>query len=204
MSSLPERRAGKVLFVNSAAKAEPSRCHWAQGPLLIDYHDKEWGVPIHDDRRLFEFLILEGAQAGLSWETILKKRENYRRAFDSFAASKISRYDAAKVRQLMNNAGIVRNRLKIAAAISNARAFLGVQKEFGTFDRYIWAFAPQSKIARRAGRKRKFVTRTCESDAMSKDLKKRGFRFVGTTICYAFMQAVGMVNDHAPHCFRRG
>lgn len=170
--------------------------------MLTDYHDKEWGVPVHDDQRLFEFLILEGAQAGLSWETILKKRENYRRAFDSFNVRKISRYDAAKVRQLMKNAGIVRNRLKIAATISNARAFLDLQNEFGTFDRYIWAFAPPPDAARRAERKHKVVTRTSESDAMSKDLKRRGFRFVGTTICYAFMQAVGMVNGHALHCFR--
>ena len=202
MSALPERRARKSPPLSGAPKPEPSRCRWAQGPLLTEYHDKEWGVPVHDDRRLFEFLILEGAQAGLSWETILRKRENYRRAFASFDAVRISRYGAASVRQLLKNPGIVRNRLKIAATISNARAFLAVQKEFGTFDRYIWAFAPQSKGARRAGRKHKFVTRTSESDAMSKDLKKRGFRFTGTTICYAFMQAIGMVNDHAPHCFR--
>lgn len=170
---------------------------------MLEYHDKEWGVPVHDDQRLFEFLILEGAQAGLSWETILRKRENYRRAFDSFDAVKISRYGPAKVRQLMKDAGIVRNRLKIAAAVSNARAFLAVQKEFGTFDRYIWNFAPP-KGDGRAARGGALVTRTPESDAMSKDLKKRGFRFVGTTICYAFMQAVGMVDDHAPGCCRRG
>jgi DNA-3-methyladenine glycosylase I len=178
------------------------RCPWAEGPLLREYHDREWGVPVHDDRRLFEFLILEGAQAGLSWETILKKRENYRRAFDRFHPAKIARYDRRKERELLANAGIVRNRLKIAAAITNAQAFMAVRREFGSFDRYIWQFARQShkQISRKARR----VTRTAESDAMSKDLKKRGFRFVGTTICYAFMQAVGMVNDHAKDCFRSG
>jgi DNA-3-methyladenine glycosylase I len=163
---------------------------------MIEYHDTEWGVPVHEDGRLFEFLILEGAQAGLSWETILNKRANYRKAFDNFSAKKIARYDARKVRELMADAGIVRNRLKIAATISNARAFLTAQKEFGSFDRYIWQFAPKSR-AQRVQR----PTRSEESDAMSKDLKKRGFRFVGTTICYAFMQAVGMVNDHAADCF---
>lgn len=200
--ALPGRSEKRFRPVKTARKSEQERCHWAQGSLLTEYHDNEWGVPIHDDRRLFEFLILEGAQAGLSWETILKKRENYRRAFDSFDAARISRYNAAKVRQPMKDSGIVRNRLKIAATISNARAFLAVQKEFGTFDRYIWTFAPQQAGARQAPHRQKVVTRTPESDAMSKDLKKRGFRFTGTTICYAFMQAVGMVNDHASHCFR--
>jgi DNA-3-methyladenine glycosylase I len=170
---------------------------------MAAYHDREWGVPLHDDRQLFEFLILEGAQAGLSWETILKKRENYRRAFDSFDPDKIVRYDRQKVRELLADAGIVRNRLKIAAAISNAQANLAVVKEFGSFDRYIWQFAPKRAAKGSSTRARKLVTRTAESDAMSKDLKRRGFRFVGTTICYAFMQAVGMVNDHAPECFRR-
>jgi len=166
---------------------------------MIAYHDAEWGVPLHDDRGLFEFLILEGAQAGLSWETILNKRENYRAAFDHFDAAKIARYNSKKVRGLLKNAGIVRNRLKIAAAISNARAFLTVQKEFGSFDSYIWGFAsPGSNKAARG-----VPTRTKESDAMSKDLKRRGFRFVGSTICYAFMQATGMANDHARDCFRR-
>lgn len=185
---------------HSSSGGELARCHWAKGPLLIEYHDKEWGVPIHDDQRLFEFLILEGAQAGLSWETILKKRENYRRAFHGFDAAKIARYDAKKIRALMKDSGIVRNRLKIAAAVANARAFLAVQKEFGAFDRYIWGFAPPKASQHHV---QGLVTHTSESDAMSKGLKKRGFRFVGTTICYAFMQAVGMVDDHAPHCFRR-
>jgi DNA-3-methyladenine glycosylase I len=170
---------------------------------MAEYHDNEWGVPLHDDRRLFEFLILEGAQAGLSWETILNKRENYRKAFDRFDAAKIAKYDKRKVRELLANAGIVRNRLKIASTISNAQLFLAVQKEFGSFDRYIWQFVGGSlkKSTRRAGAK--VPASTPESDAMSKDLKRRGFRFVGSTICYAFMQATGMVNDHARDCFRR-
>ncbi len=186
-----------------AAKKGVCRCRWAEGLPLTEYHDKEWGVPLHDDRQLFEFLILEGAQAGLSWETILKKRENYRRAFDSFEAARIACYDGRKVRELMADAGIVRNRLKIAAAISNAEAYLAVGKEFGSFDRYIWQFAPKRSPKRRSNGARQVITRTPESDAMSKDLKRRGFRFVGTTICYAFMQAVGMINDHAAECFRR-
>jgi DNA-3-methyladenine glycosylase I len=170
---------------------------------MIEYHDAEWGVPVHDDRRLFEFLILEGAQAGLSWETILRKRENYRRAFDGFNAAKIARYDKRKVRALMADAGIVRNRLKIEATITNAQAFLAAQKEHSSFDRYIWEFV-DGKPKRNSRRPAKRApTRTAESDAMSKALKKRGFRFVGSTICYAFMQATGMVNDHAVDCFRR-
>jgi DNA-3-methyladenine glycosylase I len=203
------RRECETSIVKSAAKKEVRRCRWAQSPAMMGYHDREWGVPLHDDRRLFEFLLLEGAQAGLSWETILNKRENYRRAFDSFDPQKIARYDAQKSRELMADAGIVRNRLKIAAAVSNAQAYLAVVKEFGSFDRYIWQFAPArskktpSKAPRRPMGPSKIITRTPESDAMSKDLKRRGFRFVGTTICYAFMQAVGMVNDHAPDCFRR-
>jgi len=169
---------------------------------MIEYHDTEWGVPLHDDRGLFEFLILEGAQAGLSWETILRKRENYRRAFEGFDAAKIARYDKRKVRALMADAGIVRNRLKIAAAITNAQAFLVAQNEHGSFDRYIWQFV-DGKPKRNSWRQSKQVpARTAESDAMSKALKKRGFRFVGSTICYAFMQATGMVNDHAIDCFR--
>jgi DNA-3-methyladenine glycosylase I len=175
------------------------RCHWAKNPAMVDYHDREWGVPVHDDRLLFEFLILEGAQAGLSWETILNKRENYRRLFDKFDAKRISRYDKKKVRALLKDAGIVRNRLKVAAAISNAQAFLEVQKQFGSFDRYIWQFAKKDPVKS----SRHVPATTPESDAMSKDLKQRGFRFVGSTICYAFMQAIGMVNDHAPDCFRR-
>jgi DNA-3-methyladenine glycosylase I len=194
------------LEVNGALNAQqmtrPSeavnRCHWAKSQMMAEYHDKEWGVAVHDDTRLFEFLILEGAQAGLSWETILKKRANYRKAFDKFNAKKIARYDAGKVRELMANPGIVRNRLKIAATISNAQAYLIIQKEFGSFDSYIWKFAPESH----GKRAQSLPSRSIESDAMSKDLKKHGFRFVGTTICYAFMQAVGMVNDHARDCFR--
>ena len=168
---------------------------------MVDYHDREWGVPVHDDRVLFEFLILEGAQAGLSWETILNKRENYRRAFDGFDAAKIAAYDRRKVRELLRNPGIVHNRLKINATISNAKAFLAVQKEFGSFDRYIWQFVG-GKPKVNSLRSSHPPATTPESDAMSKDLKRRGFRFVGSTICYAFMQAVGMVNDHYVDCFR--
>jgi DNA-3-methyladenine glycosylase I len=178
------------------------RCTWAANDLSILYHDREWGVPQHDDRALFEFLILEGAQAGLSWDTILRKRANYRAAFDGFDPKKIARYDRRKTQQLLRDAGIVRNRLKIASAIQNAKAFLAVQKEFGSFDRYIWRFVggkPRVN-ARRQGEK--VPARTPESDAMSQDLKKRGFNFVGSTICYAFMQATGLVNDHAIECFR--
>jgi DNA-3-methyladenine glycosylase I len=179
------------------------RCAWARTELSIEYHDKEWGVPLHDDRALFEFLILEGAQAGLSWETILKKRDNYRRAFDHFDALKVANYGEAKVNKLLADPGIIRNRLKIAAAIQNAAAFLKVQKEFGSFDRHIWSFVG-GKPRRNSFRTHKEVpARTAESDAMSKDLSRRGFKFVGPTICYAFMQAVGMVNDHAAGCFRR-
>ena len=180
------------------------RCAWAAdaGPLYQKYHDKEWGVPVHDDRRLFEFLILEGAQAGLSWSTILNKRENYRKAYDNFDARKVARYDAARVRRLLHDPGIVRNRLKIRASILNARAFLAVQKEFGSFDRYIWQFVGGKQTQNRRRSIGQVPARTKESDAMSKDLKQRGFKFVGSTICYAFMQAVGMVNDHAIDCFR--
>jgi DNA-3-methyladenine glycosylase I len=179
------------------------RCHWAKSPLMIEYHDHEWGVPLHDDRKLFELLILEGAQAGLSWETILNKRENYRRAFDDFDPMKISRYDKQKVRALLADSGIVRNRLKIAATIGNAQAFLAVEEEFGSFDHYVWQFVGgKPRVNRRRG-PRSVPVRTVESDAMSRDLKKRAFRFVGTTICYAFMQAAGLVNDHSLDCFRR-
>jgi DNA-3-methyladenine glycosylase I len=184
------------------AKKEQRRCHWARSPLMVEYHDREWGKPVHDDRVLFEFLMLEGAQAGLSWEIVLNKRENYRRAFDGFDASKIARYDKRKVRVLLGNAGIVRNRLKVAATISNAAAFLAVQREFGSFDRYVWQFVGGRPKKNDWKTSRKIPARTAESDALSKDLKARGFRFVGTTICYAFMQAVGMVNDHARDCFR--
>jgi DNA-3-methyladenine glycosylase I len=179
------------------------RCHWARSPLMRRYHDEEWGVPLHGDRALFEFLILEGAQAGLSWETILRKRENYRQAFDRFDPAKMARYDKRKVRRLLADAGIVRNRLKIAAAIANAQAFLAVRKEFGSFDKYVWQFVggkPKLNIWRKG---QPLQCTSAESDALSKDLKKRGFRFVGSTICYSFMQAVGMVNDHAMNCHRR-
>jgi DNA-3-methyladenine glycosylase I len=193
---------GKNPMTRTAAQDPLRRCHWAQKPPMVEYHDKEWGRPVHDDRVLFEFLILEGAQAGLSWETILNKRENYRRAFDNFDAGKIARYDKRKVRKLLADAGVVRNRLKISSTISNAQAFLAVQKEFGTFDKYIWRFVGgRPKVNDWSGSQRVPVS-TNESDAMSKDLKRRGFRFVGSTICYAFMQAVGMVNDHARDCFR--
>jgi DNA-3-methyladenine glycosylase I len=170
---------------------------------MIEYHDREWGVPVHDDRTLFEFLILEGAQAGLSWETILKKRENYREAFDGFDAGKIEKYDRWKVRGLMANPGIVRNRLKIEATISNAKAFLAVQKEYGSFDSYIWQFVGGKTKKNSWPSSQRLPASTPESDAMSKDLKRRGFRFVGSTICYAFMQAVGMVDDHSRQCYRR-
>ena len=178
------------------------RCTWASNDLSILYHDREWGVPQHDDRGLFEFLMLEGAQAGLSWDTILRKRGNYRAAFDGFDAKKIARYDRSKTQRLLRDEGIVRNRLKIASAIRNAKAFLAVQKEFGSFDRYIWQFVGGKPLVNARHLGKKIPARTTESDAMSKDLKKRGFNFVGSTICYAFMQATGMVNDHAVECFR--
>lgn len=184
------------------SSADLSRCTWPTRPLDIAYHDAEWGVPLHDDRALFELLTLEGAQAGLSWSTILAKRENYRRAFDNFDAEKVSRYNAKKVATLLNDAGIVRNRLKIAATIQNAKAFLAVQKEFGSFDRYIWQFVGGRPVNHRLRTSKEIPVRTPESDAMSKDLLKRGFKFVGSTICYAFMQASGMVNDHLVTCYR--
>jgi DNA-3-methyladenine glycosylase I len=178
------------------------RCLWAgDDPLMIDYHDREWGVPLHDDRALFELLILEGAQAGLSWSTILRKRENYRAAFDGFDAAKIVRYDQRRIERLMADAGIVRNRLKIGAAIDNARAFLAI-RELGSFDAYIWNFVDGRQIRNRRRGKGDVPATTKESDAMSKDLKRRGFRFVGSTICYAFMQSAGLVNDHLITCFR--
>ena len=180
------------------------RCAWSAeaGSLDRKYHDREWGVPVHNDRKLFEFLILEGAQAGLSWSTILKKRENYRKVYDNFDARKIARYNAAKVRRLLKDPGIVRNRLKIRASILNAKAFLEIQKEFGRFDRYIWQFTGGKPLQNRRRSMKQVPARTRESDAMSRDLKRRGFKFVGSTICYAFMQAVGMVNDHTLNCFR--
>jgi DNA-3-methyladenine glycosylase I len=179
-----------------------TRCAWARDSLSIAYHDAEWGVPLHDDRALFELLILEGAQAGLSWITILKKRPAYRTAFDGFDPHKVSRYDDARLALLLANAGIVRNRLKIRAAVQNAQAFLEVQKEFGTFDRYIWQFIGGKPLQNRWRRSEQVPARSEHSDAMSKDLAKRGFKFVGSTICYAFMQATGMVNDHLVSCFR--
>ncbi len=178
------------------------RCDWATNDLAIWYHDREWGVPCHEDRVLFEFLVLEGAQAGLSWDTILRKRENYRAAFDQFDVNKISGYNGHMIRRLMTNEGIVRNRLKVLSAIKNAKAFLAVQKDFGSFDRYIWQFVGGKPRVNARKRMSEIPARTPESDAMSKDLKKRGFTFVGSTICYAFMQAVGMVNDHLVTCFR--
>jgi DNA-3-methyladenine glycosylase I len=188
--SMPNQRAGRT------------RCTWARDALSAAYHDKEWGVPTHNDRKLFEFLILEGAQAGLSWDTILKKRENYRAAFDGFDPAKIARYTPKKLHSLMHDSGIVRNRLKIESAVKNAKAFLKVQREFGSFDKYIWKFVGGKTIRNRWKSLKQLPARTAESDAMSKDLKKRGFSFVGSTICYAFMQAMGLVDDHIAGCFR--
>ena len=178
------------------------RCPWATAEPNITYHDREWGVPVHDDRRLFEFLILEGAQAGLSWTTILKKRESYRKAFDGFRADRIARYGKREIKRLLNDAGIVRNRLKIAAAIQNAKAFLAVRKEFGDFDAYLWSFVGGDPKQNRWRRMAQVPARTAESDALSRDLSRRGFKFVGSTICYALMQATGMVNDHLVTCPR--
>lgn len=181
----------------------PVRCSWAGGgPLMLAYHDKEWGVPVHDDRTLFELLTLEGAQAGLSWETILKKRENYRGAFDNFDAARIARYTERDVERLLADAGIVRNRLKVAATVNNAQRFLGVREEFGSFEEYIWRFVGGRPIKNSFRAVSEMPAKTEESEAMSKELRRRGFKFVGSTICYAFMQAVGMVNDHTIGCFR--
>jgi len=181
-----------------------SRCPWPVDELYIAYHDTEWGVPLHDDRALFEFLVLEGAQAGLSWHIVLKKRENYRAAFDQFDPEKVARYTPAKINKLLANPGLIRNRLKIASAVRNARAFLAVQEEFGSFDSYIWRFVEGRPINHHPRSMKEVPARTTESDAMSKDLKQRGFNFVGSTICYAHMQATGMVNDHLVECFRHG
>lgn len=189
-------------MTRKSVPSERVRCPWAIGEQYVEYHDCEWGVPIHDDRRLFEFLILEGAQAGLSWATILKKRENYREAFDQFDAAKIAKYGENERNALLANAGIVRNRLKIDSTIQNAAAFLAVQEEFGSFDRYLWRFVDGTPIQNHWKSLSEVPASTSVSDAMSKDLKKRGFRFVGSTICYAYMQAVGMVNDHLIDCFR--
>jgi DNA-3-methyladenine glycosylase I len=179
------------------------RCEWAKTEPNITYHDQEWGVPVHDDHALFEFLILEGAQAGLSWETILKKRENYRAAFDNFELSAVASYKQVKVRQLLANPGIIRNRLKVEAAIQNARSFLAVQEEFGSFDAYVWEFVGGRPMQNKWKSLKEVPVLTPEATALSKDLRRRGFKFVGPTICYAFMQATGMVNDHLIHCFRR-
>ena len=178
------------------------RCDWAKNDLAISYHDAEWGAPLHDDRRLFEFLILEGAQAGLSWDTILRKRENYRAAFDDFDAAKIALYDAAKCAALLNNEGLIRNRLKIASAVQNAQAYLKVKEECGSFDAYVWSFVGGEPVENAWKNSGQVPAKTAVSDALSKDLKKRGFNFVGSTIMYAFMQATGMVNDHLVSCFR--
>jgi DNA-3-methyladenine glycosylase I len=187
-----------------AKQSSVTRCAWASAEPNLSYHDKEWGVPVHDDRLLFEFLILEGAQAGLSWETVLKKRDAYRKAFDNFDPQRVARYTAARIEKLMKNAGIVRNRLKIESTVDNAKAFLRVQKEFGSFDAYVWAFVDGKPRFNLRKTMKEVPASSPESDALSKDLKRRGFRFVVTTICYAFMQAVGIVNDHTVDCFRRG
>ena len=188
--------------MTSKEQAKIVRCAWANNDLAIRYHDREWGVPQHDDRVLFEFLVLEGAQAGLSWDTILRKRDNYRAAFDKFDPKRVSRYQQRKIDSLMRDEGIVRNRLKILSAVKNAKAFLDVQKEFRSFDRYMWQFVGGKPRVNRLRTLSQVLSHTPESDLMSKDLKKRGFTFVGSTICYAFMQAVGMVNDHLVTCFR--
>lgn len=180
------------------------RCHWAKSDLMIPYHDTEWGVPVHEDRKHFEFLVLEGAQAGLSWETILRKRQAYREAFDHFDPNRVARYDARRVAKLLQNAGIVRNRLKVASAVANAKAFLKVQEEFGSFDKFIWQFVGGRPKVNSWKVHKQIPAATAESEAMSKELRKRGFKFVGPTICYAHMQAAGMVNDHLVGCFRHG
>jgi DNA-3-methyladenine glycosylase I len=181
----------------------PKRCGWARNDALLkDYHDKEWGVPVHDDLKLFEFLVLEGAQAGLSWLTILRKREAFRSAFDGFDPRKVARYSSSDVRHLLTNRAIIRNRLKITATITNARQFLAVQNEFGSFDNYVWRFVGGSPIEHRFRSLSAIPAKTRESDTMSSDIQRRGFKFVGSTICYSFMQAVGMVNDHTTSCFR--
>jgi DNA-3-methyladenine glycosylase I len=201
---------GVTVAEASAAKAvdggatipTPTRCRWASNPLNIPYHDEEWGVPSHDDRHLFEMLILEGAQAGLSWDTVLKKRARYREVFDDFDPAVVARYDQRKIKSLLADPGIIRNRLKIAAAIANAKAFLQVQKDFGSFDAYLWRFVGGQQKRNAWTEHKRLPVKTPESDALSRDLQKRGFRFVGSTICYAFMQATGMVNDHLVDCFR--
>lgn len=180
-----------------------NRCEWCgQDPLYVEYHDKDWGVPVHDERLHFEMLILEGAQAGLSWITILKRRDSYREAFDNFDVQKVARYSDKKKEKLLQNPGIIRNKLKVSSAVENAKAFIKVQKEFGSFDKYIWQFTGNKTIHNEWNSLKEIPVKTAESDAMSKDLKKRGFSFVGSTICYAHMQSIGMVNDHVTGCFR--
>jgi DNA-3-methyladenine glycosylase I len=188
----------------TAGSTQPRRCPWATTPLSIAYHDHEWGVPVHDDLRLFEFLVLEGAQAGLSWETVLNKREAYRLAFSGFDPRLVARFDDRRIQRLLGNAGIIRNRRKIESAVRNAKAFLAIQSEFGSFDAYVWRFVGGRPKVNRWRGFRQVPARTAESDALSSDLKRRGFNFVGSTICYAFMQAVRMVNDHLLTCFRHG
>ncbi len=184
---------------------EKQRCEWClKEPIYIEYHDKEWGTPVHDDQKLFEFLVLESFQAGLSWLTVLKKRENFRKAFANFDAKKVSKFDKKKYDELMQDAGIIRNKLKIEAAINNAKCFLQIQKEFGSFDKYVWGFVGGKPIVNKRETLKHVPAKTEISDAMSKDMGKRGFKFRGSTICYAFMQAVGMVDDHVAHCWKKG
>lgn len=185
-----------------SATTSPPRCAWAHLPLHADYHDREWGVPVHDDRVLFEFLVLEGAQAGLSWDTILRKREHYRRVYEGFDPAKVARWDERTIERIILDPGIVRHRQKVAASIGNARAFLAVQEELGSFDAYVWRFVDGRPLQTRRRSPREVPARTPESDALSKDLRQRGFKFVGSTICYAYMQAMGLVNDHELGCFR--
>lgn len=184
-------------------KEEKKTCPWpSNNPLMIKYHDEEWGVPLHDDKKLFEFIILDAFQAGLSWNTIINKRKNFRKAFDNFNANKIAKYDAKKIKELLNDEGIIRNKMKINATVKNAKAYLEIKKEFGSFDKYIWQFTKGKTIDNRLSDLKKMPVTSKESDEMSRDLKKRGFAFAGSTICYAFMQAAGMVNDHLTYCFR--
>lgn len=184
-------------------KKEKKSCPWpSNNPLMVKYHDEEWGVPLHDDKKLFEFIILDAFQAGLSWNTIINKRKNFRKAFDNFNVNKIAKYDAKKIKELLNDEGIIRNKMKINATVQNAKAYLEIKKEFGSFDKYIWQFTKGKTIDNKLSDLNKMPVKTKESDLMSADLKKRGFAFVGSTICYAFMQAAGMVNDHLTYCFR--
>ena len=198
----PVRDGSEIVILPAVSGGERTRCAWARTPLSVSYHDREWGTPVHDDTVFFEFITLEGAQAGLSWETILRKREAYREAFAGFDPARVARFTPARIQKLLTNDGIVRNRLKIASTVGNARAFLGVQQEFGTFDAYVWRFVGGSPLVNARKTMNEIPARTPESDALSRDLLKRGFKFVGSTICYAFMQATGLVNDHTIDCFR--